>query len=430
MAKEYDGLRLHERVAQGSWEKVLARLKTHPQEALHVVDSIGWLGRRTASKFALLADDSNISALHLVCAHENPPRQVLRAYLEAQPKAIKILTGDNKSPLLLACHAKLRPEKLAILIQADPDAILGQDIDGRTSLHVCCLNGAPENSIRVLIDTAGPERIERALLACDRRSNHAPIHCACNRTSEIRLEDFALVYEHTRVESLALSPLQVLCQEFQTNFQYCLRTSPIPTTAISTGDPSPYCNPDRAIPIQRFWMWRPMDALFLRRAWNMAFTLLGAHGSDMSTYPLLHECLERDPECACDMFDYILCLNPHYAYQIRNDDGLLPLHVICRLAAQNGERHWAERIRKLVQLYPKAASISDPDGNLPLEILVRPTVTYEHAGPVLETYPSALARFDLPETLYPYALAQLARRQCLNGIFQIIKDTPTLAAIR
>jgi len=428
MAAQYDGLRLHELVAENAWEKVLVRLNTHPHEALHVVDSLAWLGRRTTSVLAPLIDDSNITALHLLCAQTNSPRRVLRTYLEVAPTAIKIVTPDNKTCLFLSCLAKHSPEKLSIVATADPDAVMVQDADGRNAFHACCLRGMPDNSLLALMNAVGPVRTQTALLAGDRRNNHAPIHYACTRESQIRLEDFALVFQRTRIESLDINPLQVLCNEYQTNFQSCLRTAPIPTTAVSAGDPSPYCSPDRALSLQRFWMWRPMDALFLRRAWNMAFTLLGAYGSDMSTYPLLHECLERDPACTSEMFDYVLCLNPHYVCQLR--DGLLPLHVICRLAAQDGLRHWAERIRKIVQLYPKAASIPDPDGNFPLQIIVRPTVTYEHAGPVLEACPNALARLDLPETLYPYALSQLVRSESVNAIYQIIRETPTLATIR
>jgi hypothetical protein len=426
MRQQYDGLCLHELVAEGSWGNVMKRLKSHPQEGLHVVDSLEWLGSKIASPgFAVLADDSNISALELLCVQQNPPRRVLRAYLDAQPKAIKIVTSDNKSPLFLACVAKQRPEILSILAHADPDAILIQDLHGQNPFHVCCENGAP---IRILMEAPGLQRTERALLACDQRRNHAPIHFACRRKSRISLDDFGLVFGHTRVESLAINPLQVLCQEFQTNFERCLRTSPIPTTEVSTGDPSPYCSPDRSLKIERFWMWRPMDALLLRRAWNMAFILLGAHRRDMTTFPLLHECLERDSDCSSDMFDYILCLNPHYACQM--SEGLLPLHVVCRLATQQSEEQkWVERIRVLVQLYPKATAIPDPDDNLPLEILAGPTVTYRHVGPIFERNVCALARFDLPETLYPYVLSQLVRRKCVNGIFQVLKDTPTLASI-
>jgi hypothetical protein len=431
MSEEYDGLRLHELVAKASWEEVLARLKTHPHEALHVVDSIEWLGRPMLVKFALVADDSNITALHLLCVQANSaPRQVIRAYLKAQPKAIKIFTSDNKSPLWLAVRANASAQKVAILASADPDAILLQDSHGTNVFHLLCYRTSPENVIQALMQVAGAQRTQQALLACDSRDNHAPIHFACSRISQIRLHDFLLVFQQTRIESLALNPLQELCTQYQANFLSCLRTAPIPTTAVSTEEPSPYCSPDRKLAIERFWMWRPTDALFLRRAWNMAFTLLGVTTeSDLSTYPLLHECLERDVACTCDMFDYVLCLNPHYACQIRHD-GLLPLHVLCRLAAQDGEQHWVERIRKLVRLYPKAASIPDPDGLLPLELLISPNITFEHASPVVEAFPSAVSRFDLPETWYPYVLSKLARQDSSNSIFQIIRDTPTLAAIR
>ena len=428
MTEEYDGLRLHELVAKRSWEEVLIRLKTHPHEALHVVDTLEWLRRLASYKGTSLADDSNIAALHLLCIDKHPPRRVIRAFLDAQPKAIKVCTSDNKCPLFLLCISKASPEKVSILAKADPDAVLKQDINGMNSFHACCLDGAAENTLVALMDAVGPERTQQGLLACDQRHIHAPIHFACARMSQIRLNDFALVFQRTPIESLNVNPLQVLCNEFRNNFQYCLRTSPIPTDAVSTDDPSPYCCPDRHVALERFWMWRPMDALFLRRAWNMAFTLLGASGSDMSIYPLLHECLERDFTCTSNIFDYVLCLNPSYACQIR--DGLLPLHVICRLAARDGQDHWAERIRKVVQLYPKGASIPDVEGVLPLELLLSPAVTFEHVVPVLEAFPSALARLDrLPETLYPYILSKLVMRQSLSVIFQIIRETPTLAAI-
>jgi hypothetical protein len=109
---------------------------------------------------------------------------------------------------------------------------------------------------------------------------------------------------------------------------------------------------------------------------------------------------------------------------------MLPLHLICGLAARDGQEHWAERIRKLVQLYPKGAGIPDVEEILPLEHLVRPTVTFGHVRPVLEAFPSALARLNLPETLYPYVLSKLTMQRSSTAIFQIIRETPTLAAIR
>jgi hypothetical protein len=169
-----------------------------------------------------------------------------------------------------------------------------------------------------------------------------------------------------------------------------------------------------------------MDALFLRRCWNMTFTLLGADDNDMATYPLLHECLERDVACRTDMFIYLLCLNPHYACQLRLSDGTLPLHVIARLAAQDGERHWVERIQTLARLYPKGASIADQDENLPIELLVGPTVTFDHVAPVLEASTSSLARLDLPESFYPNILFQLTRLESFSTVYQILRDAPTL----
>lgn len=430
MTEEYDGLRLHELVSSREWEKLVARLKTHPHEALHVVDDLRWLGRKQMSNVSLVVDDSNITALHLLCAQaSNVPRQVIRAFLEAQPKAIRILTEDKKSPLSLAVLAGASATKVLIVAKAYPDSVLVQDVDGENVFHILCQRvSPPENLIGSLMNQVGADRTQQALLMTDRR-NDAPIHCACSHLSRVRVDDFALIFQQTRIESLDKNPLVVLCREYRTNFHACLQTSPIPNAAVSTDDPSPYCSPNQLLSLERFWMWRPTDALFLRRAWAMVFVLLGAYGADTSTYPLLHECIERDALCACNMFDLILCLNPHYACQIRESDGTLPLHVLCRLAAQDGQQHWVERIRMLVRLYPKAASIPDPEGHLPLEILASPPVIFDHVVPVLNAHPSALARLDLPETWYPYVLAKLGTNGSSSTIFEILRTTPTLAAI-
>lgn len=427
MTEEKDGFRLHELVYKSAWEEVLLRLKSHPHEALHVVQcSREWLERRNlVLDDFLLVTDANVSALHLACFGRNPPPRVLKAFLEAQPRAIKILTANNQSPLSLACLSRARVENVSLLAMADPDAILLRDDRGRNVFHQCCAHPRlVANTLTVLVNAAGPERTESALLTLD-RDGKAPIHLACSRDSGIGKSDFSLIARFsTGIQSP--TPLEVMCTEYRDYFQSALSSSPIPTSAVSADDPTPFCNPRKVLSPERFWMWRPSDALSLRRGWNMAFSLLGADDNDIATYPLLHECLERDVACRTDMFNYVLCLNPHYACQLRPSDGTLPLHVIARLAGENGERHWVERIQMLVHLYPKGASIPDQDGNLPLELLARATVTFDHVAPILEASTSSLARLDLPDSLYPNILSQLARRESWSTIYQILRDTPTL----
>jgi hypothetical protein len=420
MTEENDGFRLHELVYKSDWEKVLLRLKSHPHEALHVVQSRDWLARRN------FLFDTNLSALHLACARRNPPRRVIEAFLEAQPQSTKILTYRNMSPLSLACISRARLENISLLATADPDAVLLQDRKGRNVFHHCCAHILTANTLPVLLNAAGPERTTRALLALD-RDGKAPIHLACSRNSGVSKSEFSMIVRSTRIQSLNERPLEVLCNEYRENFQSILSFGAIRDSAVSTDYPTPFCNPLQILVPERFWMWRPTDALFLRRCWNMAYTLLGADDNDLATYPLLHECLERDVTCRTDMFHYVLCLNPHYACQLRPSDGTLPLHIIARLAAEDGERHWVERIQILVRLYPKGASIPDQDGNLPLELLTRPTVTFDHVAPVLEASTNSLALLDLPESFYPYILFQLTRIESFTTVYQILRDAPTLA---
>ena len=425
--EEKDGLRLHELVYKSAWEEVLARLKSHPHEALHVVQrSREWLEHRNlVLDDFLLVTDANVSALHLACFGRNPPPRVLKAFLDVQPRAIKILTASNKSPLYLACLSRARVENISLLAMADPDAILLRDDRGRNVFHLCCAHPRlVANTLTALMNAAGLERTESALLSLDRDGN-APIHLACSRDSGVGKNEFSLIARFsTRIQSP--SPLEAMCTEYREYFQSALSSSPIPTSAVSTDDPTPFCNPQKVLSPDRFWMWRPTDALSLRRCWNMAFSLLGADGNDMATYPLLHECLERDVTCRTDMFNYVLCLNPHYACQLRPPDGTLPLHVIARLAGENGDRHWVERIQMLIRLYPKGAGIPDQDGNSPLELLAWAHATFDHVAPILEASTSSLSRLDLPESLYPNVLSQLVRRESWNTIYQILRGTPTL----
>ena len=430
MTEQYDGLRLHELAHQSAWAEVLMRLKSHPQEALHVVETEDWLQRQRLASYDSLLLTGNLTALHLVCTRRNPPLEVIKAYLKAQPSAIKILTFDSKSPLSLACFAGASPEIISYLARAYPDAMMLQDHLGWNVFHIFSRFETPERLLSTLIDIAGPERTEKALLMCDRKGR-APIHFACGNVSRITKDNFALLARSTRMDSLNRLPLKELCTQYRRQFQSALTASPIPSSAISTtDDPSQFCKPKKAVPsVERFWMWRPQDALALRRCWNMAFVLLGADGVDMSTYPLLHECLERDDKGTTEMFEYVLCLNPHYACHLRPSDGTLPLHVLARLAV-NGEEHWIERIRTLVRLYPKGAGIPDQEGRLPLELLAQPTVTWEHVSPVLEAAPQAIAKLDLPENLYPQVLSQLAIHESWDALYQIIRETPTLTQPR
>ena len=109
------------------WDKAAKRVRNAPSEA-----SV-WIVSREADqtlKWKYLP-------LHLVCLQPNPPRTIIKALLDAYPKAVSHRDNDGNLPIHYACTEGVDDkEVLKMLIEIDPNTLLQADSYGRTALQI------------------------------------------------------------------------------------------------------------------------------------------------------------------------------------------------------------------------------------------------------------------------------------------------------
>jgi len=419
---------LHHYAHKANWDGFLERLHNHPEDALLQTHNEPFLKSGILDEFSeedcLLYDVVGIAPIHLIVTRQDPPAQVLRALVDINVCATRLLTGDLRSALHYALFTKKSPEIIHILVAADPESISLQDCAQRNVFHIIAHPhwDNQKDVLSTILCNSCQTISETALMACD-KWGHTPVIQACNVASRISKSDFMLLYEATP-RSLVKATLDALGRAYKTLFQAALSVKPVPKTPVTFDDPTHFCNPERRVCIEKSWLWRPENSLSLWRGLHKAFVLLGAQDDSKSTYPVLHTCMEHDEDCLSLLFPCLLSLNPHYACQLK--DKCLPIHLACRLARNTDG--WWKRLDALLRIYPKGASIHDVNGHFPLEILHnRDQASWKFIYLVLQRHPVALARLGLAEQFYPTLLEKL--HSCIDGtstIFEILKETPTL----
>lgn len=388
------------------WPEFVELLRKHPQEGLTVV--------------------KGKTLLIFICSsYPPPPLDVIQTYLELQPSSVKILSRRRRSPLLLACRESFPVEFITALACADPNSILVQDYRKNNVFHICGAFPVSEETLFTLLSIAGPEISREALLQVNEHGK-APVHLALQSNSPMTQSEFEALVKATPIDELSLSPLEALDSEIRRFLETAVDKLPPPSTPVSTKDPTQYCNPEQSVSVERMWMWRPGDSLILWKSLKRALCILGFDKDNMSTYPLLHACMEQDPRSETYMFECIVSLNPLYVCQARVSDGALPLHLAARMATDSDA--WLKRIELLVRLYPKGASVPDCDGRLPLELLFSSggPVSWAQARTLISAYPIAITRLELPESFYPRLLSRLMDSGSADAAYQILLETPTL----
>jgi hypothetical protein len=416
---------LHIYAHEANWTALLESLKEHPEESLLQINSEPFLKsgegpRRLEDLF--LYDVRGIAPIHLVVTRHDPPPEVLRELLILQTGGTRLVTSDARSALHYALYTKKSAEIIKILVSADPVSATWQDSRNMNSFHIVAQFQSQPDVLSTVLDNVQPHLVESALLACDEKGRR-PLGIACEVAPLISKSDFALMY-HASPALLTKSTLEAVCSSYKKHFHAALSVKPVLKKPVSDKDPTTFCNPRKRVSIEDTWLWRPSDTLALWIGWHKVFSLLGADANDTAAYPLLHACMELDPDCHTIIFPCILSLNPFYACQLKGQS--LPIHLACRLARDTDS--WRKRLEALLRIYPKGSSIVDFDGCVPLEIIIkRERSSWKLVRVVLQHNPVALARVNLAERYYPPLLEKL--QACPDGastIFELLRSTPTL----
>jgi hypothetical protein len=417
---------MHSLAMNSNWNGLLKRLESHPDEALYqtaltaLQDSFNLRIPRGGG----LEVSTKIAVIHILCTRIDLPLNVLQTFVQAHPTSISLLTSNQNCALHLACYAQQPVEIILCLAQADPDAMLWREATSlRNVFHICVEFGRHlREVIPMLIHIGGPDRMIHALASKD-VANRTPIVLACGR-NDVAQSDFATLHHASPKENLERPLIQELSLCYKGRLKKVLTSKLTRKTVLSTQVPSRVCHPNKASVTAGFTLTSNLnDAFALRACWHKLVVILGCEDeSQLSTFPILHECIRQDSSCETLFFHMILSMNPYCMCQL-DSYGELPIHVAARLATNT--KAWQQRIEALVRGYPKGASIANTDGELPLELLCH--VSWNHTRYVLLYCPLALSKLSLSESLYAEVMAKMGPTGGqLHFIFTILKGTPTL----
>jgi len=416
---------MHRLAYDSDWNGVLERLTSNVQEGLQTVNNTTWMdGGGDLTSDETIIESQMLAPIHILCTRQVPVT-VLQAYLAAQPEACNLETSDGRRALHLACYSLQSPEVVRCLAEADPDALSClESFDGWNVFHICAYLGAQEEVMSTLLQIAGPIVTSVALRTQD-KLGRTPLELACILRSKISSTDFALLYQHSPADCLRRPILEELDRHGHGADSW-KRATAWPPSAVSHHRPSFFAHPSRRLPSFRPHLLRPADSLALYLTMSKVLAVLGATDENLTTHPLLHECIRQDPELRTSFLEFFLRHNPYYVCQV-DSNGDLPLHVAARCASIEHQQ-WEYWLRRLLRMYPRGASVVNRDRELVLEILHNRNMPWRMIGPTLDQCPTALIRLRLPEAMYANVLAKVGLASTPNTMFVILRESHMLFA--
>ncbi len=325
----------------------------------------------------------------------------------------------SPTPLHLACLYQAPPDLIELLIDANPDALLLQDHDGLTPLHLAMSRRGDQDRILLLIHRGGKPP---TLLQSHRIGT--PLHLACSY--KLPLATLEALVQVNR--DLATVPNKAGFLPAEVVWIYFLRTNNRLWNAVIVPKRNGNENSvDHSVIIKDL-----IDGIKILLKAAMAthdhYETLNLHDF-VSNFYILGE--------LSPFLDFLLCLYPEQAATL-DRKGNYPLH----LAARNPDtvcdtlcrvpRMWTPRdpIERLVSSYPFAARVPDLNGGLPLHLALKTGQRKwgEGLSSLVKAYPIALKQRDHETGLFPFQLAATFLEgddsECLGTIFELLLACP------
>ena len=261
-----------------------------------------------------------------------------------------------------------------------------QDNDGSTPLHVACWNGSDE-VIQLLVAAS------REVVSIVDKNGKSALHLACSSwppPSDQTIE--LLLMADPEISMLADNngdtPLSLLCSRNQARMRMALESvaRDNDADAVYNGVLAPF--------------WKQLRLLLTANA--------GDRFSREDNWKLVHACTTV-PDCPQLLFELALKLHPEQVKQ--KWCGHFPLHLAAECpTSQLDETHRdGFYITSLLALFPKACSVPDDIGRLPLHIAIQSGKTWEYVlQKLFESYPAALLVREGQHFLLPFMVAALS----------------------
>jgi len=307
----------------------------------------------------------------------------VRHRIASSPGDVRFRTRNNKksaSPLHVALMHRAPRDVVRLVVDADPSALLVQDAEGWTPLHVSILYGGDDATTLLLIRRGG----------YDAASLHsqfvgAPLHLACRHGSSTEVLRALIDANPAQIctpNETGSTPASLL---WKTHFRH-EKTN------------APQCSK------------RLADELFM-----MVEATLDRK-QDWYHNPTLHDVVDFQHNYAAESDCVSLFVGRFPDSPKRYNYGCLPLHT----AASYGYSHkmytihcWfpdstpSDPMNLLLERYPDAAKVADASGRLPLHLALGEGRRTRKTGAedLVRIFPQSLSRRDPKTSLLPFQLA-------------------------
>eukprot|EP00956_Cyclotella_meneghiniana_P032135 scaffold86992_cov70-Cyclotella_meneghiniana.AAC.1 len=322
------------------------------------IEIVKYMVEKYSDALSLVGDSISYTPLHVLLDNENVGTMldIVKYLVESEPMSLRRIDSSFKQqfPVHTACkNQSITKEIIQYLVDKWPDALHVRSNEGDTPLHLFCgrchmISNNDAIEILELILEAYPDGTLQA-----KHNGFYPIHSAANNKN--MSVEFIEILINARPESYRLvdesgdSPFHRACLCGHIDIvKYLYRLYPDSIRAIGSDNELPLhsaCwnkNPE----VLKYMFGLYPEAIHLRSSSGLPIhvTLMsdnvGEHTKEIIEFLVLH-----DPDCVSKA----------------NNDGCLPLHLLCGYDLSYGAA-------LLFDLYPDAILVRDDRGRLPIDV--------------------------------------------------------------
>jgi hypothetical protein len=330
--------------------------------------------------------------------------------ISSHPKEACYKDKCKNMPLHVACRRQPPPEVVEALIQANPDALVSQTLDGLTPLHFSCFCGSAAETIQLVL---GCETSLREMI--DRRGR-TPLHCVCaGFRSPHRLQVVKMLLEldascATAVDERGRTPLSLIVDDYVEELHEALQSSISRDQALQS----------TLVGGDLYDCWQ-VAMVLIRAAYDGTLEDWRTSSNEVHVggkFQFLHAAVGISG-CPAALIRLILKIKPN-CIQEKDGDMNLPIHVACKTIGQPWARKVVTSKRsgvqvynadfghplqsnddltvELIRAYPDAVKIPDESGKVPFVLAVESGKPWETSlRPLWEQHPLDDEQFVLLE---------------------------------
>jgi hypothetical protein len=345
------------------------------------------------------------------------------------------MEGWSTTPIHLACQNRAPVELIGLLIDANPEALVQQDRQGRTPLHLTILNGGDEQTILLILRRGGK-------IAASLQSPRvgSPLHVACMFNTSPSIFE-ALVQANIDMATTpsgekGFKPAELVLNRFFLRFK---RNYTIVDADVDVNDNRKEIK--RNHPALRDLVARITILLSATRAGKCRDNVR-RHCGELNIHDLIANLSLLGN--ISPFLDIAVRLNPDQVSKTDNQ-GNFPLHLVVRNPSTSPPCAPIYRPRKffvsrdpievLATYFPIAASIPDQCGDLPLHVALKSGERKWGDGlsSLVKAFPFALQRQDRGTGLFPFQLPVVflvgSELDSLDTIFELLIACPIVVAL-